>query len=246
MNKNKKNWLLIAGLTLSAPLFAQDVSYTTLNWPPFIGESEDRNGVLAEIVKQTMDASGTDYTLEFTDWSKALEDVLAGKKDAIIAAYYSEERAKNYHYSLPIYSVYTGLVTRESSGIDIKFFQSYDELNSYRISKLADSVVGETFDKHPFPNIKPYATEQEAVQALFDGEVDFYAGNLDVAKDLAKKIGQDSAELSIVQPPINEQEIFVMFSKATENGLEQRDAFNKSLVNLQASGQYDAILSSFK
>ena len=98
----------------------------------------------------------------------------------------------------------------------------------------------------PKPHMKTFETEQEAVQALFDGEVDFYAGNFDVAKALAKKIGKDSAELSIVQPPINEQEIFVMFSKATENGLELRDAFNKSLINLQASGQYDAILSSFK
>ena len=242
--KKIKSLLLLSGLVLSAPLLAQEVHYTTLNWPPFIGENEDRHGVLAEIVKQTMESSGTDYTLEFTAWTKALDDVLAGNKDAIVGAYYSEERTKNYHYSLPIYSVFTGLVKRD--GIDIQFIQSFDELNSYRISKLANSVVGEAFDKHPFPNMKTFETEQEAVQALFDGEVDFYAGNFDVAKALAKKIGKDSAELSIVQPPINEQEIFVMFSKATENGLEQRDAFNQSLVKLQASGQYDSIVSSFK
>lgn len=240
---NKNTLLLLTGLTLSAPLIAQDIQYTTLNWPPYIGEEEDRHGVLAEIVKQTMTSSSTDFTLEFTSWTKALEDVEKGDKDAVVGAYYSEERAKSYHYSLPIYSVFTGLVKR--GNVDVQFIQSFDELNSYRISKLANSVVGESFDKHPFPNMKTFETEQEALQALYNGEVDFYAGNLDVAKALAKKIGKDSTELSIVQPPINEQEIFVMFSKATEDGLEQRDGFNKSLVNLQMNGQYDAIISSF-
>ncbi|RDL45255.1 ABC transporter substrate-binding protein [Marinomonas piezotolerans] len=244
--KAAKTLLVLAGLSMATPMLAQEVRYTTLNWPPYIGENEDRHGVLAEIVKQTMNSSGTDFTLEFTSWSKALEDVIAGNKDAVVGAYYSEERTKNYHYSLPIYSVFTGLVKREGNGIDINFIQSFSELNSYRISKLADSVVGAEFDKHPFPNMKTFETEKEAVQALYDGDVDFYAGNLDVAKDLAKKLGKNSEELSIVNPPINEQDIFVMFSKATENGLEQRDAFNKALINLQANGQYEAILSSFQ
>lgn len=239
-----KHLLLVAGLSIAAPLFAQEVNYTTLNWPPYIGENEDRNGVLAEVTRQAAMEAGTDFNLEFTSWTKALEDVLNGDKDAIIAAYYSEERATKYHYSLPIYSVYTGLIKLD--GIDVKLVQSFDELDSYRISKLANSVVGETFDKHDFPNMRTFETEQEAVQALFNGEVDFYAGNLDVAKALAKKLGKDSTELSIVQPPINEQEIFVMFSRNTSNGLELRDQFNKAFVSLQVSGKYDEILASFQ
>ena len=242
--KGLKKLVVLAGLTLTAPLYAQEVTFTTLNWPPFIGETEEKQGVLAEIVKQTMEASNTDFSIEFTDWTSALESVKKGDKDALIAAYFSEERTKNYYYSLPIYSVYTGLIKRDNMNIDQ--IQEFEELNDYRIGKLADSVVGESFDKHPFPHMQEYATEQEAVQALYDGELDFYAGNLDVAKDLAKKIGHDGSDLTIVKPPIHEQDIFVIFSKATDNGLQQRDAFNQSLINLQASGEYDALLSSFK
>ncbi|SBS32679.1 Bacterial extracellular solute-binding proteins, family 3 [Marinomonas aquimarina] len=236
--------LLLTGLALSTPLLAQEVNYTTLNWPPYIGETEDRQGVLAEIVKQTMAQSGSDYTLEFTSWTQALKDGESGKKDAVVGAYYSEERAEKYYFSLPIYSVFTGLVKLDS--IDVEFIKSYDELNSYRISKLADSVVGDTFDEHPFPHMSTFTTEKEAVTALFNKEVDFYAGTLDVAKSIAKSTGQDSAKLSIVLPPINEQEVFVMFSKNTANGLELRDAFNKALMSLQASGEYEQIIESFK
>lgn len=243
--KALKHALVIAGLSLvSLPSLAQEISYTTLNWPPFIGENEDRNGVLAEVVKQAMEASGIDYSLEFTSWSQALKDVELGNKDAVIGAYYSEERAEKYYYSLPVYSVYTGLVKLDN--IDINFIQSFDELNSYRISKLENSVVGETFDQHPFPHMAMYATDKQAVEALFEGQVDFYAGNLDVAAAVAKDINKDSKKLSLVQPPVNEQEVFVMFSKSTENGLELRDKFNRALISLQTNGDYEKIVNSFQ
>ena len=52
-------------------------------------------------------------------------------------------------------------------------------------------------------------------------------------------------DLQILIPPLEEHDLYLLVSKAIPNSEELRNAFNKGLIELQASGRYEEILKEF-
>lgn len=236
----------LTGLLLAIPVYvsAQTVQLTTMNWPPFYAESLDKGGFITAIVTEALQQSGHDSNIEFVSWQDALDNVKSGKKDAIVGGYFSEERAKEYYFSVPIYTVLAGLIKKP--GFPMENYDSFESLDGYKIAKIKATVIGESFDKFPFSNLKEYTEVKDAVLALNSGEVDLYADSLAVAKAAAETAGIDASQLKIMMPPLEENDLYLLISKSIPNGEELRDAFNKGLVALQTSGRYDEILAEFK
>ncbi|QRV22752.1 substrate-binding periplasmic protein [Marinomonas foliarum] len=230
-------------ITLPLTVKAQTVELTTMNWPPFYAESLEKGGFITAIVEEALTESGYDSTIEFTGWQNALDNAKKGDKDAIVGGYYSEERAKEYYFSIPIYTVLAGLIKKPD--FPMNNYSSFEELNQYSIAKLKGTVIGESFDNFPFSNIKEYAEVSDAVKALDSGEVQLYADSLAVAKEAAKAAGIDGSQLQILLPPLEENDLYLLISKTAPNAEEIRDAFNKGLISLQASGRYSEILVEF-
>lgn len=237
--------LLIATTLACSPLISQaeTVSLTSMNWPPFYAQELNKGGFVTVLVEESLKASGYDSTMSFTSWQDALDTVKSGKKDAIVGGYYSDERAKDYYYSIPIYTVYTGLIHK--TGFALNQFASFDSLDKYNIGKLKGSVVGESFDAFPFSHLKEFPEVTDAMKALQSGDIDLYADSLSVAKEAAKKVGIDPASLSILQPPIDQNDLYLLISKSIPNGDDIRKAFNKGLMTIKANGTYDKILAEF-
>lgn len=241
----KKLTKFFSALALTIPLTvqAQTVELTTMNWPPFYGESLDKGGFISAIVDEALAVSGYDSSIEFTAWQTALDTVKSGDKDAIVGGYYSEERAKEYYYSIPIYTVLIGLIKKPDFPMDN--YSSFEALDQYSIAKLKGSVIGESFDNFAFSDLKEYPEVSDAVIALNSGEVDLYADNLAVAKEAAQAEGINASQLQILMPPLEENDLYLLISKSIPNAEEIRDAFNKGLISLQSSGRYNEILTEF-
>ncbi|MBJ7551403.1 substrate-binding periplasmic protein [Marinomonas ostreistagni] len=242
MKKFKKFFSAIAfALPLAAQ--AQTVDLTTMNWPPFYGDSLDRGGFITAIVDEALSESGYDTTMEFTAWQTALDTVKSGEKDAIVGGYYSEARAQEYYFSIPIYTVLAGLIKKPD--FPLNNYDSFEALNAYSIGKLKGSVIGESFDNFPFNDLREYPEVSDAVKALNSGELALYADSLAVAKEAAKAEGIDGSQLQILLPPLEENDLYLLISKSIPNAEEIRDAFNKGLIAIQSSGRYDEILAEF-
>lgn len=222
---------------------AENVSMTTTNWAPFYAESLDQGGFVTAIVDASFKASGYDSTIEFTSWTDALDQVKAGEKDVVVGAYFSEERAQFYHYSLPIYSVLTGVFKK--SGHELNFYTSFDMLDQYKLGKLDGTVVAKSFDAYPFKNLKGYEHVSLGLTALDQGEIDLYVESYAVAKQVAADMGMDTNKLEMIQPPIEDNDLHIMISKNIPNATQIRDAFNAGFVQIQANGTYEAILKEF-
>lgn len=242
MKKLKK---FFSALVIALPLTvqAQTVDLTTMNWPPFYGDSLEKGGFISAIVDEALAESGYDSTVEFTAWQTALDNVKSGEKDAILGGYYSEERAQEYYFSIPIYTVLAGLIKKPD--FPLNNYDSFETLDQYSIGKLKGSVIGESFDNFPFSDLKEYLEVSDAIKALDSGEVQLYADSLAVAKEAAKAEGLDASQLQILLPPLEENDLYLMISKSIPNAEELRDAFNKGLMEIQMSGRYDEILTEF-
>lgn len=245
LNRNRLISFTSSLLFLSAPslALAQTVTMTTTNWAPFYAESLEKGGFVTAIVDASFKAAGYDSSIEFTSWTDALEQVKEGKKDVVVGAYFSEERAAYYHYSLPIYSVLTGVFKK--SGHELDFYTSFDMLDQYKLGKLDGTVVAKSFDAYPFKHLKGYEQVSLGLTALDQGEIDLYVESYAVAKQVAADMGMQAEAIEMIQPPIEDNDLHIMISKSIPNAIEIRDAFNKGFVQIQANGTYETILKDF-
>jgi len=223
---------------------AQEVSLTTTNWAPFYGSELEQGGFISTIVSESFKASGYTSEIEFTQWKDAMDLVKTGDKDVLVGAYYSDERAQDYHVSIPIYSVMTGVIKQQ--GLDLDFYSSFEMLNKYKIGKMEGSVIGKSFDAFPFQNMQGFNGAEEGLKALAKGEINLYADNLSVVKSIASRIGMDPSQLSMVQPPIEQNDLYVMVSKNINNSEKIRDDFNAGFIMIQTNGTYEKILKQFE
>lgn len=222
---------------------AESVSMTTTNWAPFYAESLDKGGFITAIAQASLAASGYASSIEFISWTDALNKVKKGEKDIVLGAYFSEERAQHYHYSLPIYSVLTGVFKK--AGHELNFYTSFDMLDQYKLGKLDGTVVAKSFDAYPFKHLKGYSKVSDGLTALEQGEIDLYVESYAVAKQVAADMGMDAAQLEMIQPPVEDNDLHIMISKSVPNALAIRDAFNAGFVEIQRNGTYEKILKDF-
>lgn len=66
---------------------------TTLNWGPYIGRTECRNGWVFQVSVSIMLFSGYNVYIEFLPWSRAVRKVEMGEADVLLPEYYIEARA---------------------------------------------------------------------------------------------------------------------------------------------------------
>ncbi len=80
------------------------IHLVTCNWEPFYGEHLPNQGFITQIARESFDSSGLNLKATFTDWSKAIEMSKSKGAIGLLGAYYTDERNKEYVYSLPLYS----------------------------------------------------------------------------------------------------------------------------------------------
>lgn len=231
------------GLGLASFSQAQEVTLTTTDWAPFYGSSLERGGFVSAIVAESLKASGYSSNIVFSDWTQAFEKVKVGEKDMLVGAYFSEDRARDFHISMPIYSLLTGVIKKQS--FPLNFVNSFEELNQYRLGKIDGSVVGKSFDAYPFNSLTGFPGVADGLKALDKGQIDLYIDSVAVVKQVATDLGMDASQLKIVQPPLEENDLYVLISKNIPNGIELRDAFNAGFIQIQANGTYETILKDF-
>jgi len=241
--KTIKMATFVLGLGLASFSHAQDVSLTTTNWAPYYGDNLEQGGFISAIVRESFKASGYQSELEFTQWKEAMRQVKVGEKDVLVGAFYSDERAQDYHVSIPIYSVFSGVIKHKD--LDLDFYSSYEMLDQYKIGKIEGAVIGQSFDAYSFSQLQPYAGTEAGITALQKGEINLFADNLTVVKSAASKLGLEPSHFAMVQPPIEKNDLYVMISKEIANSEKIRDDFNTGFVMIQSNGTYEKILKQF-
>ncbi len=90
---------------------------TFMDFPPFISDDEPNGGIVSLIVKKSFEAAGLNPIYSLVPWRRSFRAVMRGEYSASYSWAYSEERARDFELSAPIFSVSNQLLTTYS---DIK------------------------------------------------------------------------------------------------------------------------------
>lgn len=235
--------MLMVALLASAPVSAErdELVLTTVDWAPFYAVEAPEQGFITALAQAALDRAGHDTRVDFVPWARAMYDVKKGVRDAVLGAYYSDERAETYVFSDAIYTTEVGLVARADLGIES--FDSLRDLTEYRIGYGRGWATSEEFDNADYLNRIPEDDNVLNMRKLEADRIDMIAMNFDRFMVIAAEEDFDVDDFVFLQPPLQASSMHMMFSPELADVDEIVRDFNRELEAMRADGTYDEILS---
>ncbi|MDM8566389.1 transporter substrate-binding domain-containing protein [Candidatus Halobeggiatoa sp. HSG11] len=238
-------FFLIVTLLHSASCFAAGKRFTfiTVDFPPYYGSELPDNGWVSEVVKTALELQKYEVEFKFSSWTDALEYTGEGDYDALLGAYRTAERAKNYFFSAPIGQVRTGFFKKKDSGIS---FTELPELKSYKIGVVQGYATSKKFDAADFLKKIPVANLDDGMKMLYEGKLDLMAdsksvGNYRLTKFLEKDVPGISDNIEFIKPVLAMNKIYIAISKKATNAQKKLIDFNKGLRKIYKNGSFKKI-----
>lgn len=84
---------------------------TYMDFPPYITDTDDRLGVISDIVRESFAQTGINLDLQLVPWRRSYRAVRRGDYPASYSWAYSDERAEEFHMSDPVFAISNQLLT---------------------------------------------------------------------------------------------------------------------------------------
>jgi len=239
----KKNVVIFFTLlfVISQNAWSQKVRLVTTDWAPYYSSTLKSGGVVSELVHSAFVRGGLESSISWYSWITAMKMVKEGASDAVMGAYYSDERAKNYFYSDPIFSVDVGFIALESLSIDK--YKDLHSLEPYTIGAMRGWVYTHEFDTADYLKKEIVVNQIFAVRMLFAEQVDIVAASILVFKHEANFLpSSKDQKIVVLNPLLDSKPLYLMFSKSIPNSLELVEAFNAGMTSIRADGTFKRIL----
>jgi polar amino acid transport system substrate-binding protein len=221
----------------------KSITLATLEWPPYVGEKLPGNGITTEIIKEAFARVGYEVKLSYIPWTRVLQDVKDGKVEAGYPAYYSDERAATYQLSDKFAAGNTGFFKRKAQAIP---YTKLEDLKGLRIGIIRGYANPAAFEAATYLTKEEAADDEQNLRKLAAGRIDLALADKFTAQYILNTTfpeGKDALEF--VEPVLDTQPLYVMFSRKV-TGFDQKAAdFNAGLKLIQADGTVDKILASF-
>ncbi len=229
------------------------VSCATLDWPPYIINRENDRGYIYEIVDEAFRRSGYRADIRFYPWARAVAQVESGNIDVLLPEYFSSEREKTCLFSDPVPGGPAGLMKRRDLDVQWPFNpvtepeKALRALGDYKFGVVRGYINTEAFDRADYLK-KDYAVSDELnIRKLYHKRVDFIFIDRNVADYIILKEHKlYSDTLEFMEPPMEEKELFLAFSKKAYGSLLKLEAFNKALSEMKSDGSLDKILIKYR
>ena len=227
--------LILQGLVLQQPAWAETRILLTLEWPPYTGLLEPGGGTVTTLFNKVFKAMGDDTRVGYFSWHRVLRLLRTDRRFAAsYPMYYSSERALHCHFSDPIGEGPVGFAEPKNAPLH---WQQVADLKAYRIGVVRGYVNSPEFDKRVAAGeIQTLAAENDAenlrnllagrVQAAIIDENTFHYMNAHTDSLIGM---EQSLELDPRLLTVNK--VYMCFPRDAQ-GLDLRDRFNRSLRSL--------------
>ncbi len=232
----------------SFSVHSQTWQLVTEPYPPYFINNKSEPGWLHEVIIAALKSQKHQATIEYTHWARALKLAKRHKRVAVLGAFYTEQRAREFSYSQPLATAHTVLF--KQAGKDITFTGSLYSLKPYTISKGEDYVVSDEFEQHPELTITTTDSLIESLLLLKHGRVDLVAGTKEVALywlDKSERLQQaKQTELEIISPYLATQYLHVITKKDHPHAELFQQSLYLGVQSLKNSGKLDEIFKSYE
>jgi polar amino acid transport system substrate-binding protein len=236
--------LIIFALASASPaVHARPIILCTVPWAPFYGPELERKGFITALAVAALEAVGHEPEVQFMPWARAMLEVKQGDRQALLGAYYTDERAETYIASDELYATEVGLVALKDLGVER--FSGLRDLSGYRIGYGRGWATTDEFDNAEFLDKEAADNNVLNVRKLYAGRIDMIAMNFDRFRQIAADEGHDPERAVFLEPALKSSGLYVMFSREMVNAEGIARDFNRGLETIRNNGEYDRILADF-
>ena len=210
-------------------------------------------GLDIKLAQKTAQIASMHISYEMMTWENQLKALKEGTKDLANGALYSQERAKDYHYSISYRHEQRSLFFLRDNPLSIQFKNIDEMLEQFKEKKFRlGTTTGEYYpDKNladwinnPDNQAQIVKGEDDSVhlQNLLQGKIDgFLADRLSGATNVwSSRKGSLVTEMFIEE----KKPVYFIFSKKTVS-LETVEKFNNAIRELQKSSDYKQIIKQY-
>ncbi len=249
--------IICSTIFLSSAVNAQDhiTLSTNLDWPPFVMDEMPEHGFLTEIVQKTFTNSDIETSIETMPWERALREVAYKDNVASYIYGYSNERAKKYYYSDPIFKTEPHLLSAVDSVLTLadmnehyRNAQQRQNIFCHPINWLIEPTIANLIQDKRLILANP-SSMKDCFKLFSIGKSQFIIATqlesiytfteLEKSIPPSRRVDRSDYQMTSLGEPLP---LHVIFSK-TPKGKALRDKFNASLKVLKETGEYDNIIS---
>lgn len=227
-------------LLVSSLLNANTVLLASSDYSPHSGEHLPEEGALTAIVRRAFALQGMEVDIHYMPFARAMQATRQGHYAGIIGVKHTLEREEHFYFPTPIYHTSIVLFKRRSEQYS---FTSYIDLAHQGLRY--GSVLGYS---HPVgfleTNIRHYqvSNEEQLFQLLAADRVDLIAGDkLNGIYLLEQEFSEYLTQIDWIEPPIEQQPLYLLFSRQHPEALSLKAAFNVGIEHMQQHGEIEQL-----
>ncbi|WP_108125634.1 substrate-binding periplasmic protein [Saccharospirillum mangrovi] len=243
-------WFCLVGLVLlGATLRAESnglgcehlVATGNPDYPPYLWRPEPNSPVLVGANQLLLDEIsrrlGIPIDVVYTgSWSRAQEEVRAGRVDLIAGAFLTRQRLEYMDYLYPAFFTTRSLVwTRQDQPLA---YQKWEDLANWQGITLINNSFGQEFDRYANDHLTldSVASLDQAMRMLAQGRVDYLLYEEFPAEAYAKRLGLGD-QLRSLEPPISQELLYLTLSHRSPcNNGELRGRLSQILTDMLVDG----------
>jgi len=207
----------------------------SLEWLPYVGAMLDREGWSGHMASMAARPGGYQVQIDYFPWTRAVQ---LGMRDAQYAgyfpAYYTEERARQCHFSLPIGSSTVGLAYLKGTPPDWNTLQDLAPLKIAVVAGFSNGPAFDTLVREGKLNIDASPNDMLNLRKLLASRVDAVVIDRLVMRYLLLSdpgLARERERLAFHDKPLAELLLHVCFQR-TPQGREMQQAFNRTLRDM--------------
>lgn len=232
---------------LHAAFGKEVVRLSTGEWSPYISESLEHKGILAQIATEAFALKGMDVTLDFFPWGRATQLSKTGEWDGTLAFVRLVEREPFYLFSDIVYTGHYAFFHLKSQ--DFKWKDYSDLKNVLIASTIGFGGMGDEFikaEKNGTIKVLRLGSDTQSFNMMMAKRAEAVPSDVEVGYVLARKLyGRNANLITHNSNYILKSDYRLAISKKSKNPQALLEKFNDGLAQLRKSGRYDEILRSW-
>ena len=245
----KKLILIVCGLIISTPLFAQsidDLVFITEDYAPLnFSKNGKVQGISVDVMVEMLKVAGSKKTREdisLQPWARGYKQVQAMKNTALFAMSRTEAREELFKWVGPIIPSNIVLVAKKSRGIKINSVEDISQFN--KIGVVRDDIGEQMLLELGVPKENLHRTNSgmNTAKMLDKERVDMWAYGRVVALWNIKELGFNPGDYEEVYI-LKESQQYFAFHKDTESAVIAK--LQTALDELRSNGKLKEIVSTY-